>query len=224
MATATKRASAVQADVCMMFRGVGWAGLQHAKALIGEEPVRITYAHGDLLLTTPGLTHEAYVDALRDLIKMVVRAFRLRMRPLGAALWERPEAGAAKAPDLAFYFASAARVQGRIPTMETDPVPDLVVEVEITNPVDLALRAYAAMGVPEVWHFSRRPRRTAALRFLRLEAGQWAPVAASPALPMLDVAAVLTLIEKSAALDETARADLFDAWIRDELRPGRRRR
>src|SRR5437588_12846313 len=107
----------------MTFTGVGWAGLQQAKALVGEEPIRITYAHGDLMLMTPGLTHEAYVDAFRDLIKMVVRAFRLRMRTLGSALWERPAADAAKVPDLAFYFASAARVRNRIPTMETDPVP-----------------------------------------------------------------------------------------------------
>jgi Uma2 family endonuclease len=208
----------------MTFRGVGWAGLEHGKALAGERRIRLTYAHGDLLLMSPGPSHEAYVEVFRDLIKAVGRAFRIRTRSLGSTLFERPAVDAAKEPDAGFYVARAPRVRGRIPEPKTDPVPDLVVEVEITNPVDLSLRAYAAMGVPEVWHFARRPRRAPSLRFLRLEAGRWVPVAASPALPMLESAAVLPLIERAAPLDDLDRADLIDAWIRAELRPGRRRR
>src|SRR5205823_1850042 len=129
------------------------------------------YANGDLLLMTPGLTHEAYTEVFGDLVKAVGRAFRIPTRSLGSALWERPQTDAAKVPDASFYVASVAQVGNRIPKMETDLVPDLVIEVEITNPVDLALQAYANMGVPEVWHFARRPRRTASLRFLRLEEG-----------------------------------------------------
>jgi Uma2 family endonuclease len=223
MATVLKRRIAVQPDVCMSFSGVGWAGLEHAKALAGEQRFRITYADGDLLLMSPGLTHEAYVDAFRDLVKAVGRAFRIPVRSLGAALWERPQARAAKMPDASFYIASAPLVAGRIPEMETDPVPDLVIEVEITNPITLALRAYANMRVPEVWHFARRPRRAASLRFLRLQGKLWVPTAASIALPMLQASQVLPLIEQAAVLDELERADLLRTWIRDELRPGRRR-
>jgi hypothetical protein len=41
---------------------------------------------------------------------------------------------------------------------------------------------------------------------------------------MLASAAVLPLIERAAPLDDLDRADLIDAWIREEPRPGRRRR
>jgi hypothetical protein len=38
----------------MVFRGVGWSGLQYMKALVGERRQRIIYANGDLLLMSPG--------------------------------------------------------------------------------------------------------------------------------------------------------------------------
>jgi Uma2 family endonuclease len=223
MSTAAKRPTAVQPDVCLAFRGVGWAGLQHMKAVVGERPMRITYARGDLLLISPGPAHEAYVDVFRDLIKSVARVYRIRTRSLGSTLWERPAADAGKMPDAAFYVASVALVGGRIPRVETDPVPDLVIEVEITNPVELALQAYASLGVPEVWHFARRSRRPASLRILRLEGGLWTTSAASVALPMLASTQLLPLVEQAVLLDDLDRADLIAGWIRDTLRPGRRR-
>src|SRR4051812_7579767 len=115
MATAANRRSATEADVSMVFRGVGWAGLQHMKAVVGERPLRITYVDGDVLLLTPGVTHEAYVVVLEDLVRAVGRAFRIRTRSLRSTLWERPEADAGKMPDASFYVASVERVGNRIP-------------------------------------------------------------------------------------------------------------
>jgi hypothetical protein len=123
MATAAKKTTTAQSDVLMAFRGVGWEGLQHMKAVVGERPLRITYADGDLLLMSPGPAHEAYVDVFRDLIKSVGRAFRIRTRSLGSTLWERPLADAGKMPDAAFYVASVAQVGDRIPKVETDRSP-----------------------------------------------------------------------------------------------------
>src|SRR5689334_3261076 len=114
MATVLKRRTAVQPDVCMTFPGVGWAGLEHAKALLGESPVRITYANGDLLLMSPGPSHESYVVVFEDLVRAVARAFRIRTRTLRSILWERPEAHAGKMPDTSFYVASVAQIGNRI--------------------------------------------------------------------------------------------------------------
>jgi hypothetical protein len=87
MATVLKRRAAVQPDVCMRFPGVGWAGFQHAKALAGESPVRITYANGDLLLMSPGSSHESYVAVFDKLIMEVAEAFRIRTRSLRSTLF-----------------------------------------------------------------------------------------------------------------------------------------
>src|SRR5262249_15855976 len=159
-----------------------------------------------------GVPHEVYVGVFRSFVLAVGRALRIRTRCLGSALWERPLADAAKAPDIAFYVASSARIGNRIPAMETDPVPDLAIQAEIPNPAEHSLQAYANPGVPEVWHFARRPGRAASLRFLRLEGGTWVPSTSSLAFPQLEAAKVLPLIEQAAPLDDLDRADLFDAW------------
>ena len=224
MATVVARRTTVPPDVVMKFRGVGWKGFQHAKALVGEDPPRITYANGDLLVMSPGAPHEAYVEVFGDLVKAVGRAFRIPTRSLASTLWERRGADAGKEPDASFYVASAARIKNRIPNVDTDPVPDLAIEVEISNPIDLSLKAYANLGVAEVWHFARRSRRASSLRFLRLEQGGWVETATSLAFPMLKSTELLLLIERAALLDDLDRADLLEEWIRTELRPPRRRR
>lgn len=204
--------------------GVGWEGFQHAKALVAESGVRITYANGDLLLMSPGVHHEAYSEAFSDLFRAVASGLRIPIRPLGSMLWERIQADAGKMPDEAFYISHAAQVEGRMVDDEADPLPDLVVEIEISHPPKLALRAYAQMGVPEVWHFRQRPGRPAALRFLQLVEGQWVEVDESPALPMLHRAKVLDMVMRAAVLSLPDRTDLLDRWVRDELRPRRRPR
>ncbi|HWE35814.1 MAG TPA: Uma2 family endonuclease [Isosphaeraceae bacterium] len=204
--------------------GVGWAGFQHAKALVGDGPVRITYVDGDLLLMSPGVLQEGYEDALRDVVKAVTRGLMIEARTIGSALWERVGMDAGKMPDVAFYLANAPRVEGREIDVDTDPVPDLVIEVEVGHPPQLALRAYARIGVPEVWHFRHRPPGPATLRFLRLDEGRWTEVETSPNLPMLERERVLAIVMQAAVLGELQRARLLDRWVRDELRPRRRPR
>ena len=176
--------TAVHPDVVMKFRGVGWNGFQHAKALVVEQPLRITYANGDLLLMSPGAPHGAYVGVLDELVRAVGRAFRIPTCSLRSTLWERRGADAGKEPDASYYVASAIRIENRIPDVDTDPVPDLAIEVEINNPIDLALKAYANLRVAEVWHFAASgPRRAASLRFLCLEHGDLGGMGDEPCVP-----------------------------------------
>ena len=224
MATVARKTVAPLPGSWMVFPGVGWDGLRHMKALLGERRMRITYAGGDLMVMSPGWPHETYAQALEEIIKAVGRAFQIRTWSLRSTYWERREADAAKSPDASFYVAGVAKLAGRYPDPKVDPAPDLVIEVEITNPIGLSLEAYARLGVGEVWHLARRPRRASSLRFLKLEGGVWTPVATSPSFPMLEATEILSLVDRAVGLDDIDRADFLEAWIRDELRPGRRRR
>ncbi len=156
---------AARRDQCLTIHCLGWSGLQNAKAMLDGINMRITYADGNLMLMRSGLYHELYSIAISDFIKEVARAFRIDTRSLGRTLYEREAADAAKEADAAFYVASCETVSGRMVDPDTDPVPDLAVEVQVGNPMDLAWRAYAGLGVPEVWHFSRRAKESPALKF-----------------------------------------------------------
>lgn len=54
-------------------------------------------------------------------------------------------------PDQSYFIRHAADFLGTETDLETDPPPDLVLEVDVTSPSDLKLPVYAAMKVPEVW-------------------------------------------------------------------------
>src|SRR5207302_1971101 len=124
--------------------------------------------------------------------------FGLPCKALGSTTFDRIEADAAKEADAAFYLQNAPQVIGRKIDPATDPVPDLVVEVAISHPASVALRAYVAMGVPEVWHC-----REHSLRFLQIEGRDYVERAASPALPMLASAEVFDWVQRAVTLDDS---------------------
>ena len=193
------------------------------KALLGESNVRITYADGDLMLMSPGFSHEAYKFAICDLVRAVARAAHIKTRSLGSTYWEGQGVGAGKEPDASYYVAHTVAF-GRSRTTENAPVPDLVIEIEITNPIRLSLLAYAALGVPELWHFSHRPGHQAVLRFLRLDHKEWIESPTSLSFPMLESSAIVPLIEEAVPLDDEDREDLIAAWAREHLRATKRRK
>ena len=68
-----------------------------------------------------------------------------------------------------FIWRNASRMAGpKAFEAGVDPVPDLVIEIEVGNPVETALRASARLGVPEVWHLDATHDELE-LRVLRLE-------------------------------------------------------
>lgn len=57
-------------------------------------------------------------------------------------------------PDASFYVANAHRVIGlRTIDLESDPPPDVVVEIAATNDSLVKFPIYAALGVPEIWRY-----------------------------------------------------------------------
>lgn len=72
--------------------------------------------------------------------------FRLRERDAGAEA------------DASYFFGeNAVRMKGpKNFEPGVDQVPDLVVEVEVTHTVELALSAWRRLGVSEVWHVDAR--------------------------------------------------------------------
>ena len=118
MATVTRKpvTTALSPDRCLTFPGVGWEGLQHAKMRSGESQFRITYANGDLMLISPGFSHEAYRFAISDLVRAVARTSRIKTRSLGSTYWERQGVDAGKEPDASYYVAYATKFGRRTTT------------------------------------------------------------------------------------------------------------
>ena len=82
----------------------------------------------------------------------------------------------------------------------SDPPPDLVLEVDVTRSSIPKLPIYAALGVPEVWHW-----KLGLLEVLRLNAeGQYRPRKASSELPRFPLGAASKLLLERSGRSDTA--------------------
>ena len=134
---------------------------------------RFTFENGELEIMSPSAERERYIWLIGDLVGVLADVMDLDAESLGSTTFRREEHERGFEPDCCFYFENAVRVRGKDRLdLSVDPPPDLVVEVDVTNPSIAELPIFAEFGVAEVWRV-RQERRSA----FRLRAGQYQEVA-----------------------------------------------
>ena len=124
---------------------------------------------------------------------------RIRDRKLGAE------------PDSCYYIKNEPLIREKTEIiMGQDPPPDLVLEVDITNPSDRRLPIYALLGIPEVWIYDGYN-----IKFLALENGEYLSIEQSLSFPVLSTAIVVEFMQKRFSLGERQTLKEFRQWVRD---------
>ena len=140
----------------VILRGVSWATYQQLLADRGlHAGVRFAFDRGTLEIMAPNFEHEGINRLLAQLVIAVSLARNLDYLDAGSTTFDREDIDRGFEPDSCFYFEHAAHVRGKkIINLQTDPPPDLVIEVDITHPSLDKLPIYAALGIPEVWCYN----------------------------------------------------------------------
>ena len=172
---------------------------------------RFAYDRGTLEIAMLSPEHERYNRLIQLLASFAAAELGMRIYSLGSTTFRREELEQGFEPDSCFYIQNLASVRGkgRI-DLRTDPPPDLVVEIDITNPSIPKLPIYAAFGVPEVWRYDG-----SRLEMLALEGGRYAGSARSRVLPALTARALSDLLGESKEMDDTDWLLRLRAWARD---------
>jgi Uma2 family endonuclease len=92
--------------------------------------------------------------------------------------------------------------------LDRAPPPDLAVEVEHIAAVVRKLPIYAALGVPEVWHW-----RAETLTVHRLLDGRYAEQPESDALPGFPLDRLREALLRRTTMDETSLVREFRQWL-----------
>lgn len=209
----------------MLLRNVSWETYERLIAEREERrKPRFFYDRGVLELMSPSGEHDVSNRLMALLVDMGAEESGIDVENAGSTTFKREDLERGFEPDECSYFSeNAARVRelvrgkGDIVLDEGDPPPDLVVEVDITNPSLNKLPIYASLGIPEVWrHDGDR------IRILRLAGeGEYAESTESGFLPAATGETLTRLIPEGLKLDRrTWRKKVRDSVADPENRPG----
>lgn len=116
-------------------------------------------------------------------------------------------------PDAGFLIASATVVAGKRDwDPQSDPPPDLIVEIDVSRFSLGRLPVYAAVGVKEVWIYDEEE-----LTIQLLHNGTFVENSTSASFPGLPIGEFTEWIEKAWDIDESTWIRSFRDWVRANM-------
>ncbi|MCG3160013.1 MAG: hypothetical protein JMDDDDMK_01045 [Acidobacteria bacterium] len=186
------------AEQRLLLQGVNWETYnQLSRALEPHQPpVLLTYYHGDLEIMTASLEHEKWKSLIGDLVKLIAGEMEIDYVSSAQTTFQLEYKAGGFEGDDSFYFSHTEQIiQMAEIDLAKDPAPDLVIEVDISNPSINKLPLFADFGVSEVWRYHK-----GSVKICRLANGEYFEQESSAFLPGVTAQAVTELIASRQSL------------------------
>jgi len=212
-ATPTSQSQKRGAEPVVTLKGVSWQTFKTLLAEIGEDRAcRMAYDQGVLEIRMPLEDHEVPKGMLESFIEAIADELEIEVKKVGALSLKRDDLTRFIEPDTCFYIQNESRVRGRRINLEIDPPPDLAIESDYTSSSVDKQSIYAALGVPELWRYTRQT-----LQVYQLVEGEYEPREQSITFPFLPVTEIPGFIEQSNIQGQRTAVRLFRQRIRELL-------
>ncbi|MBI3950868.1 MAG: Uma2 family endonuclease [Acidobacteria bacterium] len=197
-------------DSTLILRHVSWEDYEELLDAVGEaKGLRISYDGGTLQIMTVSAEHESYADLIKLLVGQLSLKLRIKVLFFGSATMKKRRQQKGSEPDACFYIQSADLIgRKRDIDFNSDPPPDIVVEVDIHHDSLSKFPIYAALGVPELWRYHGQ-----ALTIYHLQEDQYVPVESSQALPLLTSRTLTEFLNRSQHEDQYETLLAFEQWL-----------
>ncbi len=184
----------------MTLRDVSWETYESLRAADGNRGIRMTYDHGVLLLMSPSRLHERIAELLGQLILTWTEVNDIPRMSGGSTTMKSRLRAKGLEPDKCYYIQNEAIArQSDEFDAETDPPPDLAIEVDVSSISLAKMPVYAAFEVPEIWRWVDHR-----IEIHRLAGGEYVVTENSECLPGFPVDTALKFLDQRHELDETA--------------------
>ncbi|MEH1900878.1 MAG: Uma2 family endonuclease [Nostoc sp.] len=203
----------VRAGHQLLIKDVSWSAYKRILAELGDNrSSRIGYSQGVLEIMAPFPEHEVAKVIIGDLVKVLLEELELEFWSLGSTTFDKQNMDAGVEPDDCFYIQNEAIIRGkdRI-NLETDPPPDLAIEIDITSRT--RFNNYQALRVPELWRWNGSK-----LEINLLFDGKYIESNASSLFPNIPIfQAIPKYLMQSKSNGRNATMKAFRAWIRQKI-------
>lgn len=132
--------------------GLSWSEYLDLREDSANDHLRMHYSNEDLLLMTTGDLHERLARLIDLYLTVWARANGIRLMSYGRWTMFAKSDQKGLEPDNCYYIRDIPDVTGqRELNLESDPPPQLAVEVDITTDSGFKFEIYRALGIQEVW-------------------------------------------------------------------------
>lgn len=196
-------------DTPVSLSGVLWQDFEQLMDELGEKSgLRVYYDQGEMQFMAPSAGYEDHKNIIGDLVKCLLDVKDIEFRALGSTTFRKRQVHKAVEADECFYIEHEAAIRGKTKVnLDTDPPPDLAIEIDVSSKTDLGL--YEALEVPELWRYDGQQ-----LEIFVLQGGVYQVAAFSPHFPGLDLKAKIpACLEQSRRDGRNAAMKGFRQWL-----------
>jgi Uma2 family endonuclease len=171
---------------------------------------RLSYGRGRLIIVSPSAEHEDYKEFIYSLVRLISLETDVALESRGTTTFKSKLLLKGAEPDTCFYVRNAASVIGkRRINLETDPPPDLVVEIDLSRDSLNKFPIYASLGMPEIWRYDG-----VTTRFYQLVGENYEVIQNSLAFPVLTANVVTQYLELNKTDGQSAALRAFRQMLR----------
>ncbi|MDF5734811.1 MULTISPECIES: Uma2 family endonuclease [unclassified Nostoc] len=197
-----------------VLHNVSWETFEALLRDTGEDRgSRFAYDCGVLEIMSPLFEHENPKIQFDRFILVLAEELGIEIISAGSTTLKRRITKRGIEPDTCYYIQNEPAIRGKVKlNLETDPPPDLAIEIDITSSSVNKLGIYSALGITELWRYDGQN-----LKFYQLIDGQYAECKFSIAFPLVLVREISKFIEQSKSIGEIALLKSFRAWVRGKI-------
>jgi Uma2 family endonuclease len=197
-------------DEHVVFSDTNWDFYQAVLKQFDEMPTRINFDGETLEIMTLSIEHEAIKELIGLMIHEIVMRFDVPTAARGSTTLLSPVKKKGLEAHQCFWIQNEATIRSlKRLDLTIHPPPDLVVEVDVTHAVVDREAVYAALCVPEMWHYNAKTLLTGWER----TGESWNRIERSKSFPMIRVTDLNPFLQRLATDGQTVVLKSFREWL-----------
>jgi len=195
----------------VLLHNITWETYERLLAENGEScGTRFTYDEGELEIMVVSASHEKPNRTLAHIAEITAEVTGRDLTAVGSATFKRKDLGKGFEPDSCFYFRHARAVRDKDEIdLETDPAPELIIEVDISRSSLNRFPIFGAIGVAEIWRYDGDR-----VRFYALHENAYQHIEESTVLSPMTATQATAFLERGRREDWTDWLQAVREWIR----------